>query len=63
MTTRSTTVVEPAFELAARQPCTFDDAPVAIGDGQLEDALCQIDGDGRSIHLGLLLVGADGHTT
>jgi len=50
-------VRKPALELAAGKALAFDDLPVVIGDGELEDVLCQIDGDGRSIHLGLLPVG------
>ena len=33
------------------------EAAVLIGHGELKDVLCQIDGDGRSLHLGLLSVG------
>lgn len=59
---RHGTVVKPTLELTSGQAMPLDDAPVTIGDGQLEDVLCQIHGDGRSIPLGLLLVGADAHT-
>jgi hypothetical protein len=35
-----------------------------IGDGEFEDVLCQVHGDGRSMHGGLLPNGcADTHTT
>ena len=46
---------KPALELSAGEPVFLCDAPRRIGDGQLEDGLCQIDGDGCSIHVGLLL--------
>ena len=45
---------KPALELGARQALGFDHAPGRIGHGQLEDGLCQIDGNGCSIHVGLL---------
>lgn len=32
----------------------LQDAPGSIGDSQLEDGLCKIDGNGSSIHFGLL---------
>ena len=51
------TVSEPAFKLPAREAMACGDLPVLIGHGELKDVLCQIDGDGRSIHLGLLSVG------
>ena len=50
-------VGEPALELGAREALGFDDVPVFIGHGKLEDGLCQINGDGCSIHLGLLSFG------
>ena len=34
----------------------LDNAPIGIGHRELEDVLCQIHCDSRSIHLGLLLV-------
>jgi hypothetical protein len=50
---------KPALELAARQACAFDHAPLRIGDRQLKDVLGKIDsnnGSSRSsIHLGLSL--------
>jgi hypothetical protein len=55
---------EPALELTAREAVALDDLPLVISDGELEDVLCQVNGDGRSIHLGLLPVRcADRHTT
>jgi len=33
------TVGEPALELAARQPCSLNDAPVLVGKRHLEDVL------------------------
>jgi hypothetical protein len=48
------TIGKPALELGARQALGFDNAPGCIGHGQLEDGLCQIDGNGCSIHVGLL---------
>ena len=49
-------VHEPAFELASRQPRALSHLPVRIGHGQLEHALCEIHGDGSSIHERLLPV-------
>ncbi|MBA3772150.1 MAG: hypothetical protein H0X13_06605 [Ramlibacter sp.] len=37
----------------------FNDAPGRIGNGQLEDRLCQINGNGCSIHVGLLSIVED----
>jgi len=47
---------EPAFKLGAGEAVGFDDSPGRIGHGQLEDGLCQINGNGCSIHVGLLLL-------
>ncbi len=59
---RDFAVREPALELRARQAMRFDDMPLAIGHGQLENVLGKIDGDGSSIHFGFLeLSGADPH--
>jgi hypothetical protein len=48
---------EPALELGAGQPLSFDDPPALIGDGELENSLRKIDAHdgqrGGSIHLGL----------
>ena len=53
-------VGKPALELGAREALLLNDPPAAIGDGELEDGLRQIDSHdgqcGSSIHLGLLLV-------
>lgn len=45
------TIGEPALELGTRQAVLLNDAPRGIGDGQLEDGLCKIDGNGCSIHV------------
>jgi hypothetical protein len=51
------TVGEPAFELGAREAVLLDDAPGAIGDGELEHGLGEIHSHngqhGGSIHVGL----------
>ena len=47
-------VVEKARELCAREAVTFDDAMIGIGERELEDVFCQIDGDGCRMHVGLL---------
>lgn len=52
---RDIPVLKPALELAARKAMRFDDFPGRVGDGQLEDAFCKIDGNGSSIHFGFLL--------
>ena len=52
---------EVARELGTIQALARDDAPLRIRDRKLEDGLCQVDGHCRSIHLGLLLVAADGN--
>src|SRR5438093_9199865 len=44
------------LKLPARQPFALDDPTRTIRDGDLEHVLCQIHGDSRSIHRGLLLV-------
>jgi hypothetical protein len=49
-------VVETALELGSGKSGGSDHFPVRIGVGELKDVLCQINGDGCSIHLGLLLV-------
>lgn len=46
-----------ALELGAGQALGFNDMPVLIGHDELEDGLCQINGDGCSIHIGLLSFG------
>ena len=51
---------EPALELVACQAMGFQYLPMRIGHGQLEHALCQVNGDSSSIHVGLLsLMSAD----
>lgn len=47
-------VAEEALELRARQAVRTGDASARISLGHLEDRLCKIDGDGCSIHVGLL---------
>ena len=46
----------PSLKLPPTQAPAVDDATRTICERQLEHILCQIDGDRRSIHLGLLLV-------
>ena len=48
-------VGKPAFELAARHAMGLDHLPRGIGHRKLENGLGQINGDGSSIHVGLLL--------
>jgi hypothetical protein len=55
--------METALELGAGEAGSANHFPIPIGIGQLEDALCQINGTGCSIHDGRLLVAADIHTT
>ena len=52
---------EVARELRPIQTLTPHDAPLRIRDRELEHALCQVHSHCRSIHLGLLLVAADGN--
>ena len=49
------TVVKPTLELRTGETGTLEDLPVHIGNRELEDVLCQVYGDGSSIHFGLLL--------
>jgi hypothetical protein len=51
-----------AEKLGAREPLTLRDTPVLTGHGQLEDIFCQVNRNDRSIHIGLLLVGAFAET-
>jgi hypothetical protein len=48
--------VDESFELRPRQPFAVDNPSHTIRHSHFEDVLCQIYGDRRSIHLGLLLV-------
>src|SRR2546422_7524805 len=48
-------VVEPPCKLGPRQSRFLDHLPAPIGSSELKDVLGQIDGNGSSIHLGLLL--------
>src|SRR6187431_2087904 len=50
-------VGEKAIEASAAQALPFDNMPTFIGQGDLEDVLCKVDTDSRSIHGGLLLLG------
>ena len=61
MTRRHVPVVEPALELGAGQAVRFDNLPVVIGNSQLEDTLGQINGNGSSMHFGLLSLKTDPH--
>ena len=47
-------VEKPTFELCSREALGFHHAPLRIGHSQLKDRLCKIDGNGSSIHVGLL---------
>jgi hypothetical protein len=48
-------IAEEPRKLRARQARTALDPVLAIRHRQFKTALCEIDADGRSIHLGLLL--------
>ena len=50
-------VDEEAIETSAAQPLPLDTMPALIGQGDLEDILCKVHADSRSIHGGLLLLG------
>lgn len=43
-----------AFKPTPGQPVRAHDLPLIIGPSRREDSICQIDGNGRSIHAGLL---------
>jgi hypothetical protein len=47
-------VDEPAFKLGSCQALGFKDAPVLVGDGELENEFGQINSHGSSMHVGLL---------
>ncbi|MCY1368914.1 hypothetical protein D9M69_559260 [compost metagenome] len=47
-------VGEPALELGAGEALGFNDAPLIVGGGDLENGFGQVDGHGSSMHLGLL---------
>jgi hypothetical protein len=51
------TVDEEAIKAGATQALPFDNMPTFICQGDLEDILCQVNTDSRSIHGGLLLLG------
>jgi hypothetical protein len=55
--------MKPALELRAAQSRALNHAPVLVRNSDLEYALCQINCDGRSIHVGLLPGCADSDTT
>jgi hypothetical protein len=50
---------KPALELGAGEALGFNDAPVLVGHGELEHGFGKIDGNGSSIHLGLLTFDED----
>jgi hypothetical protein len=50
-------VHEEPIEAGSVQALPLDNMPAAIGQGNLEDVLCKINTDSRSIHGGLLLLG------
>ena len=43
-------------KLPAVEPMASREAPLAIGHGQFEDGLCEVDGYCHSMHVGLLLI-------
>jgi hypothetical protein len=47
-------VGKPALELGARETLGIYNPPMFIGHSELENRLCKIDGNGSSIHVGLL---------
>jgi hypothetical protein len=51
------TIVEPALELPKREARALKHLPVLIGRDELEYALGKVNGNGSSIHLGLLRSG------
>lgn len=46
-------IIEEALELGTREPVLLEDFARAIGQGYLEDVLCQFNRSGSSIHHGL----------
>jgi hypothetical protein len=44
------TIGEEAIEASAAQALPFDNMPALIRQGDLEDILCKVDADSRSIH-------------
>ena len=52
---RDIAILKPALELGAGEAMRLDDLPGRIGHGQLEDAFCQIDSNGSSMHFGFPL--------
>jgi hypothetical protein len=53
--------VKPAFELATSQAQLLDNFPLVIGNSDLEYTLDQINGNGSSMHFGLLSSKTDPH--
>ena len=47
-------IVKPARKLRSRLTVRFHHAPGVIGHSELKHRLCQINGNGNSIHFGLL---------
>ena len=42
---------QPSHETRSREPVALPDATGLVGDGDLEDGLCHIDGDSRRVHV------------
>jgi hypothetical protein len=53
---------EEAKKSGATEALALRNMPICIRNGELEDILCQVDGNDRSIHIGLLLVRAFAET-
>jgi len=49
-------VIEEAAELRAGESVSFDDPMIALGKGDLEDVLCQIDRGGSRMNVELLSI-------
>ncbi len=49
------TVREEPFKLGTREAVLFDDVTLGVSDRDLVNILCEVDGGGCRIHLGLLL--------
>jgi hypothetical protein len=47
-------IYKPAFELGAGEALRFNHMPFLIGNGELKHGLGKVDGNGSSIHVGLL---------
>jgi hypothetical protein len=53
---------EEAEEFGATEALALRNMPIRVRNGELEDIFCQVDGNDRSIHIGLLLVRAFAET-